>query len=200
MLLACRLLGFDPRSYDAPDHPLQIRIREKIAFYSLFPDDRIEIGVDGCSLPVFRLPISRLAAAYARLLEEGALSGESPVACSTRRTIVGAMTGSPFFVSGSGQFTTCFLEAGRGRWLGKEGAEGVYAIGLSRPGRGVAFKIDDGGARSRHAVAMELMRQLGEMTGGPAETLAGFARPRIRNARGAEVGEIIVSVALEHRA
>ncbi len=197
MLLACRMFGFDPKTYDSPDHPLQLKIRAKIAFYSIFPEEKIEIGIDGCSLPVFRLPISRLATGYARLMADRELPGEPAPAFSARRTAVGAMTGSPFFVSGSGQFTTRFLEAGRGRWLGKEGAEGVYAIGVSGPARGIAFKIDDGGARSRFAVAIELMSKLGEMPVGPPEALAGYARPRLRNVRGTDVGEIVVRVPLE---
>ncbi len=39
------------------------------------PESKIVVAVDGCSLPVFRLPLSALAAAYARLLA-GRLPGE----------------------------------------------------------------------------------------------------------------------------
>lgn len=195
MLLACRLLGFDPKTYDQPDHPLQKLIREKIAFYSLFPAADIEIAVDGCSAPVFRLPISRLAASYARLLFSGPLDLESQEAWSVRRRIVSAMTGSPFFVSGTGQFTTRFIEAGAGRWIGKEGAEGVYAIGISAPRNlGIAFKVDDGGGRPRNAVALDFLRKLGE------EIPAGVAdsvRPALKNVRGLSVGEIVPDVPLE---
>jgi len=200
MLLACRLLGFDPKSYEAPDHPLQRRILGKVAFYADFPAEKIGIGIDGCSLPVFRLPISRLAAAYARLLAPGSLPGEPDEAFSGRLAAVGAMTRSPFFVSGTGQFTTKFLEEGRGRWIGKEGAEGVYAIGISSPGRGMAFKIDDGGGRARNAVAMSLFGKVEGLPGGPPPALAEFLRPAIRNVRGICVGEIVADVPLEGRA
>lgn len=195
MLLACRLLGFDPKSYDDPEHPLQRKIREKIAYYALFPEAEIEIGVDGCSAPVFRLPISRLAASYARLLFDGALEGEGNEALSVRRRIVSAMTGSPFFVSGTGQFTTRFIEAGAGRWIGKEGAEGVYAIGVSGPRNvGLAFKIDDGGARPRNAVALDFLKKLGEPV---PPAVADSVRPALKNARGLCVGEIVPDVPLE---
>ena len=190
MLLACRLFGFDPKSYDAPDHPLQKRIKERIAFYSMFPEEKIEIGVDGCSLPVFRLPISRLATAYARLLAPEPLPSEPAAAFSARREAAGAMTGNPFFVSGTRQFTTRFLEAGGGRWIGKEGAEGVYAIGVASPARGIAFKIDDGGGRARYALAMDLVDRFG---GGAPASLAEFSRPQLRNVRGALVGEVVAS-------
>ncbi len=194
MLLACRMFGFDPKTYDAPDHPLQRRIRARIAFYAMFPEDEIEIGIDGCSLPVFRLPISRLATAYARLLAPDRLPSESAEAFSARRAAVAAMTGRPFFISGTGQFTTRFLEAGAGRWIGKEGAEGVYAIGVEAPAVGIAFKIDDGGGRARSAVAMDLVGKFG---GGAPAALGEYARPCLRNARGTPVGEVIVGVPIE---
>jgi len=200
MLLACRLLGLDPATYDAPGHPLQRRILEKVAFYSGFPAGRIEVGVDGCSLPVFRLPISRLAAAYSRLVAPGLLDDEPPAAAKARHRAVAAMVGSPFFVSGTGQFTTRFLEAGAGRWIGKEGAEGVYAIGIAAPRPlGVAFKIEDGSARARFPVAIDVLGRLGIWKSGVPEALAGDVRPAIFNARGLRVGEIVAAVPLEAR-
>jgi L-asparaginase II len=197
MLLACRTFGFDPKTYDSPDHPLQRMIRSRIAFYAIFPEQKIEIGVDGCSLPVFRLPISRLATAYSRLLAPDPLPGESTGAFSARRTAVGAMIGSPYFVSGTGQFTTRLLQAGGSAWIGKEGAEGVYAIGMVLPACGIAFKIDDGGGRARYAVAMDLIKKLSESPGGPPESLAEYVRPQLRNARGTPVGDLIAEVPLE---
>lgn len=195
MLLACRLFGFDPRDYDEPDHPLQRAILEKVAFYARYPAAGIELGIDGCSLPVFRLPLSRLAGAFARLVAPAALVGESAEAAAARGRIVAAMTGSPFFVSGTGQFTTRLIEAGNGRWIGKEGAEGVYAMAIADPPRGIAFKLDDGASRARNAVACALLGAAGAWTETPA-SLAGDVRPELRNARGTVVGEIVADIPL----
>jgi len=199
MLLACRLFGFDPGTYDDPGHPLQGKILEKIAFYSDVPPSRIELGVDGCSLPVFRLPLSRLAAAYARLVSPGALPGESPAAVAARHRAVDAMAGAPRFVSGTGRFTTRLLEAGGGRWIGKEGADGVYAIGVASPRPlGIAFKIEDGASRARSAIAVDLLTRLGVWVKVP-DGLSRDVRPLLTNARGTAVGEIVADVALETR-
>jgi len=199
MLLACRLYGFDPATYDDPDHPLQRRILEKVAFYSGVPRSGIEIGVDGCSLPVFRLPISGLATAYARLVSPGSLPDEAPDAARARHRAVAAMAGAPLFVSGTGLFTTRFLEAGRGRWIGKEGAEGVYAIGVASPRPlGIAFKIDDGSSRARSAVAVDLLTRL-EVWATVPEALRRDVRPELTNVRGTPVGEIVADVPLETR-
>lgn len=197
MLLACRLLGFDASNYEEPGHPLQRLILGKIAFYSMFPAERIEVGMDGCSVPVFRLPVSRLATAYARLLAP-ALDGESPAAAAARRRCVAAMTACPFSMGGTGRFTSLLLEEGRGRWIGKEGAEGVYAVATNSAGpRGVAFKIEDGGGRARNAVTMELMQKLGEFPEGVPRRLSQFVNPALCNARGLTVGEIRAEVSTE---
>jgi L-asparaginase II len=198
MLLACRLMGFDPATYDQPAHPLQQLIRKKVAFYAGAPDEGIEVGVDGCSLPVFRLSLLHLATAYARLMVAARLPGESAREEVIRHRIVAAMTGNPYFVSGTGQFTNAFLAAGRGHWLGKEGAEGVYAVGLAGPSpRGFAFKIEDGGSRGRNPVTIDLMKKVGAFDGDVPEGLAAFARPAVKNARGLAVGEIVADVPLE---
>jgi len=103
-------------------------------------------------------------------------------------------------VAGRGRFTTEFLEAGRGRWIGKEGAEGVYAIGLTpRKGEkalGIAFKLEDGSGRARDAVALDILLRLGRLPGAARRTLARYLSPVLRNARGLEVGRIDANVDL----
>ncbi len=193
LLLACRLLGLPPAGYSEPGHPLQRRIRATVARYAGIPESQIVVAVDGCSLPVFRLPLSGLAAAYARLLAVR-LPGEESAARSVRSRIVRAMTKSPFMVAGTGRFTTDFISAGRGRWIGKEGAEGVYAVGLApssgRRAMGIAFKIEDGSARPRDAVTLDILSRLGRLPLEARRALDAYAQPRVLNARGLEVGRI----------
>ena len=97
-------------------------------------------------------------------------------------------------VAGAGRFTTDFLDAGRGRWIGKEGAEGVYAVALLPHGRGaalgVAFKIEDGSARARDAVTLAVLERLGVLPVEIRRALAAYAEPPSCNARGVEVGRI----------
>ena len=149
LLLACRALGLPHDGYTDPGHALQRRIRTLVARYADIPESRITVAVDGCNLPVFRLPLSALAGAYARLMA-GRLPGEEPAAAAARARIVRALTKQPFMVAGTGRFTTDFLAAGRGRWIGKEGAEGVYAVGL-RPCRARAARRSASRSRSRTA-------------------------------------------------
>ncbi len=201
LLLACRLFGFSSAGYEEPSHPLQKRILAKLADYSGVPASGIETAVDGCSLPVFLLPLSGLARAYARLTAVGRRRGELPAEFRARALIVRSMWESPAMVAGQGRFTTEFLEAGRGRWIGKEGAEGVYAVGL-RPRNprekaiGIAFKIEDGSSRGRDAVTLDVLARLGRLPASAQRRLAHHRRIALHNARGIEVGAIEAAVPL----
>ncbi len=105
-------------------------------------------------------------------------------------------------VAGRGRFTTDFLEAGPGRWIGKEGAEGVYAIGISsRRGEkalGIAFKLDDGSSRARDAVALDVLARLGLLSASSRRALSRYLSPVVRNARGLDVGRIVAEVPLKN--
>lgn len=194
LLLACRAFGFSPKGYVEPDHPIQKEILRRVSEICGVPATRIPIAVDGCSLPVFELPLSALALGYARLVVAPS-AGERPERVRARRTIVRAMTKSPGMVAGAGRFTTDLIEAGRGRWIGKEGAEGVYAMGLrptstGGPALGIALKIEDGSSRPRDAVTLAILERACPMPEAASRTLEPYRNPVIRNVRGAAVGRI----------
>jgi len=199
MLLACRLLDVSHAGYTDPGHPLQRRIRSLLAFHAGLAEEQIAVAVDGCNAPVFRLPLRALAAAYARLTALR-VPGEDRGAPAVRARIVRAFVRRPEMIAGTGRFTSDFLVAGRGRWIGKEGAEGVYAVALSR-GRhaasiGMAFKIEDGSARARDAVTLSLLSRWGALPEDARRALAAYAEPAIHNARGLDVGRIEAEVPL----
>ena len=79
MLLACRLLELPHAGYTDAAHPLQRRIRSLVARFAGVPESEIGVAIDGCNAPVFRLPLSALALAYARLTARS-VPGESATA------------------------------------------------------------------------------------------------------------------------
>jgi L-asparaginase II len=107
------------------------------------------------------------------------------------------MTEAPAMVAGAGRFTTRLMEVTGGRILGKEGAEGLYAVAVRGPvALGLAVKITDGGERCRDGVVLELLRQAGCLAAAELAELAAFYRPERRNWRDLLVGEVVPEVEL----
>ncbi len=203
LLLACRLFGLPAKSYWRPEHPLQAAIRCRLARLGSFPEADMEFAIDGCGLAVYRLPLSALALAYARLMARR-VRGETREEKRARALVVQAMSRNPDMVAGTRFFTTELLRAGRGRWIGKEGAEGVYAVGVRAPtpdgkSAGLALKIEDGSARARPAVTLQLMREMRWLPDSARRALQAFEAPPVRNAAGAVVGAIEPEVSIIRR-
>jgi len=196
MLLACRLLDFPTATYLSPEHPLQTAILGHVARLSQVEAGAIGLGIDGCSVPCYHLPVAAAARAYAALAyARGA--GASDLAWALER-IVRAMGNAPEMVAGPGRLTTRLIAATGGRVVGKEGAEGFYGIAVRGPvALGVALKIADGGERCRDGVVLDLLRQLGALAGAELAELSDLYRPPLFNHRGIRVGEIVPEVELE---
>lgn len=182
MLATCAANGWDTGSYRAPEHPLQVRVRETI---ERLTGVRVEaVTVDGCGAPLFSTTVRGLATAFGRIASAaaGEESGD-PLARIGR-----AMAARSDLVGGPGRDVTRFMQAWPGL-VAKDGAEGVYAAGLP-DGTGLAFKVADGSARPRPAVlaaALEVALWASAPEGGPLEPAAEAVLRGIR-----EVGRTLV--------
>lgn len=205
MLAMCKLMGWPPDNYLDSSHPLQWLILKTFSEMTSTPIEKIALGTDGCSAPVFAIPLQNAAAGFARLVDP---SGLAPARAEACRKITTAMTAYPQMVAGVGGFDTCLMQVGEGKIVAKSGAEGYLAMGLKPgacsegcPALGIAIKIldgDTGGAfrpcadtnegRARPIAALETLRQLGALSPEQRESLAAYgARPQA-NWRGIEVG------------
>ena len=197
MLCSCLVLGLPTEDYIRSDHPLQRLLVEEVALWAAMAADDIAVGIDGCSLPTFRMPLRAAARAYAALADPPAAGFDEAHDAAARR-VVEAMTGSPEMVAGPGRFTTRLMEVTGGRVLGKEGAQGYYSVAVRGPvALGVAVKVADGDLRCRDGVVLEVLRQLGSLSSVELEELAPFYRVPITNRRDMVVGEVVPDVQLE---
>ncbi|GGL08272.1 asparaginase [Deinococcus radiotolerans] len=185
MLLSCVLNGWSREGYAAPDHPLQVRIRQAHAELAGVEPGEVQAGTDGCSVPAFALPLTGMARVFARLAD--------PDAAPALRRIAAAMTAHPDLVAGPGRLDTTLMPQVDGL-VTKMGAEGFFGLGLRESRRGpvgVAFKIVDGGERARPHVALAVLEALGVPLTPAARALAPVTQ---HNWAGREVGEVRVTL------
>ena len=169
--------------YIDPVHPIQEEILHVFAKFCNLPVEEVALGIDGCSAPIFAVPLASAALAYARICaaeEWNDLSDDEAHAC---RAITEAMMSSPEMVAGPGRFDTRLMELTKGRLISKGGAEGYQGIGLlpgamgpGSPAVGITLKIADGDDRGlvRTAVTLEVLRQLGALSPSELATLQDF--------------------------
>ena len=75
MLLQRELTG-KPDGYYLKDSPVQQQIINFISMLSQTPTYKIGLGIDGCGVPVFALPLRSIAMSYAKLMDPISMSGE----------------------------------------------------------------------------------------------------------------------------
>ena len=120
MLAACRAHDWPLHPYRSLEHPLQQRV-------AAFVGDA-EVGVDGCGVPTFALPLSRMCEVFLQ----------------TPPRIRAAMAARPELVGGTGSANTELMRARPG-WFAKGGAEGLFCV--SDGTDAWTFKVEDGAFR-----------------------------------------------------
>ncbi|WP_162523505.1 asparaginase [Calorimonas adulescens] len=186
MLAACLKKGYPLEDYTDPDHPLQREILEIISMFTEMKIEDIAIGIDGCGVPVFGMPIYNMAIAFAKMANPSAL--ESPFREASER-IVNAMVSYPEMVSGEGGFDTVLMRVAKGRIFSKMGADGVFCAGMRDRGWGLAIKIEDGEAASAYSAACEALYQLGELNEEDLRDLEPFYHKDVFNNHKIKVGQ-----------
>lgn len=174
--------GWPPEGYVEPDHPVQQRMLAEIARWTGVAASELVTGTDGCGVVTFALSLADMAASFARFT--AAADAGEPAA-----RIVGAMTGHPFAVAGTGRTCTAVMELLDGRVFVKTGAEGVYCGGVRGSGRGFALKVEDGARRASDVALVRVLSDLGVADANDVSVLAR-GRTEVLNTLGVDVGRI----------
>ncbi len=190
MLVTAVHLGLDPKGYERPDHPVQVMIARILSETCGIALDRWRMGIDGCSVPTFALPLAALARGFARL---GSGEGLSAPRASAARRLFHACFSEPAHVAGEGRFDTKVLRALGPACFTKGGAEGVHCASLPALGLGIALKIDDGAKRGAELAMGEV---IGALLPEAKESLGSEITGELLNWRGTVVGREEASEAL----
>jgi L-asparaginase II len=185
MLVACLAKGLPTLGYEHPEHPLQQEIqgvmREALSV------DELGIGVDGCSVPCFRVPMLNAALGMARLAQPSSLPNHE----EGLEVAFQAMRAHPYLIAGRGRIDTVLMQSIAGA-VSKIGAEAFIGVGLRESPHGpigIAVKIEDGSERARDIAVTRVLEQL-EVLGHENVDLQPFRREIVKNHARLEVGEL----------
>ncbi len=188
IIALCQLLNIPFNDYIKPEHPAEKIIHKIVAMSAGINEDDLKIGIDGCGVPVFYLPLDKMAYAYARLAnaEEGNWGDYTQAAIKIRD----AMCAYPEMVSGTGRIDKAVAEVTKGRILAKIGADAVYCLASREKKSGIAFKIEDGSYAAVTPTVIAMLHHFNFISKEEHETLLNMYPPVLKNHRGDIIGEI----------
>ena len=197
MLAYALCLGSDLGTYHRIENPVQQQILKVVSKFTGTPVEDIPVAIDGCAAPNFALSVRARAKAVLKLVfPPREFTDEMREAC---RRVITAMMNYPELVGGTDRLDTLLMQAARGKFVSKIGAEGVWLCGvLPSPewprGLGISLKIEDGDdRRARPVIAIELLRQLGLLQ---PDALSDYSPLPVRNRAGEAVGWVEANIQL----
>ncbi len=196
MLAFAKMIGAPFETYLEYTHPVQKHILNTFSEMCEVPVDSIHLGMDGCSAPVFAVPLANAAAAFVKLCQPVDLPPERANAC---RTITTAMAAYPDMVAGPDRFDTAVMKTAKGKIITKIGAEGYQGIGVMpdacryfKGSIGITSKISDGDLdlRAGSVVSLAILERLKVLSEQDLAKLKEYYIRPIKNWRGINIGEI----------
>jgi L-asparaginase II len=197
MLALAKQIDAPIGDYDSPDSRVQKRILRCVSDFTGVPENEIAVGIDGCCVPNFAVPLSAMARSFANLVFP---LNFHPIVKAAAERIAHAMMRHPELIGGTERLDTMLMSAAPGKFISKVGADGVWLAGVlpsdKHPtGLGIALKVEDGDDfRGRPVVAIEILRQLGVLA---ANDLPAGSPQLITNRRNEIVGRTVSVVRLD---
>ena len=182
------------QGYVQPAHPVMREVTAAIEAATGCELSGAPMGIDGCSIPTYALPLRHLALAFARTGTGAHLRpGQARAAARLRQAVARA----PFSVAGTGRFDTRVMQHFGERVFCKVGAEGVYCASLPEQGLGVAIKMDDGNtARAAEVVMAAVIAAFAARDEADARFIEPFVNVAMHNWNGLHVGMLRAAAGL----
>ena len=155
LMLLQRKLGGETEDYWKLDSPAQLEVIETIK--TLSETDHVEIGVDGCGVPVFAVGLKHIAISFKNLVRPNAIRDEALGRAAER--FIPRIHKYPLMIVGTGR--VCSYMNYDPNIVAKGGANGVYGLALKNEGIGVAFKVTDGTETAWPLIIMYILQALG---------------------------------------
>ena len=143
-LVICKKKGWDMTTYDKPNHPLQIAIRDKIN-QMCEVEQPYPITTDGCGVPILSMPLKNMLIGYKNLLNY--------------TPIIQAIRNNPYFFGGENRLDTEIIEK-TDNLIAKVGAGGLCIVFNIKTKEGFVVKINDCSMEARRITVLELINNL----------------------------------------
>ena len=156
ILTLCKSLGVSTEDYWDIKNPVQQEILSHIELLSGSRKGEVKTGTDGCGVPVFALPMKKIAEAYLKLACPDLIEDEETRAAVS--FITKHMNKNYEMVSGTNLI--CSLLLMDDNIVAKGGAKGVYCFGLKKERLGIAIKVIDGSEEEWPLIVISILEQL----------------------------------------
>jgi L-asparaginase II len=150
-------------------------------------------ALDGCTAPIYSIPIYNQAIAFKNLAEPSQLRSSLQLACNKIIEIVGS---NPYMIAGADRYCTEMMQVTAPKIIGKTGAEGVFCMSFTEQKYGVCIKIDDGKMLPQYQVAQALVEASRLFTQSNLEPIHSYAVKDIKNYNKLTTGETLANTEL----
>ncbi len=157
MLLQKELDPEHVKDYWKVDSAAQQEILRCMAILSEYPKEQVKIGIDGCGVPVFAVPMKNIAAAFKNIACIDTIADDA--LRDAARRYIPRIHKYPLMMRGTGYL--CSLINYDPNLVAKGGANGVYGIGLKKERLGISLKLKDGTEAVWPILIKEIFRQIG---------------------------------------
>ncbi|MGG0664949.1 asparaginase [Viridibacillus arvi] len=185
-ITVCRELGYSVDEYWKPEHPLQQQILHILAKLSNMAVDQIKIGIDGCGVPVFAIPLENMAICFLKLgcpdLIEDIEIRKAVVKLTATMNRHNNMIASDNFI--------CSTLLQSSNIVAKGGAQGVYCFALKEERIGIALKVMNGSEDVWPNIIASILEQINYKDKNMIQYLKELRPPFIKNDAGDIVGHI----------
>jgi L-asparaginase II len=183
MLALAKHLAAPLEGYINPDHPVQQAVAATLSRYCDVDVAQAPMGIDGCSVPTWALPMNKLVLGFARLAD---------AKNEAAQWILRAARSHPFLIAGTDRFDTRVMRAVPRLFI-KVGAEGVFCGTIAHAGLGFALKCDDGGSRGAEVAVAQMLAKLEVWTEDERQHLTAFSTQPLTNWRKISVGSVLAT-------
>ncbi|NLT57856.1 MAG: asparaginase [Clostridiales bacterium] len=184
LILIQRELGGPEADYYKIESAVQQKVLHYLAEMTDLPAADIQVGIDGCGVPVFAVPLEAMAKSFLRLAAPDLIASPEIAAAAVRNARILEQYPENLMDARA----LCGVLCRDANLIGKIGAQGVYALGLKKERIGVAVKLYDGVGANFPLVLARILELLDYQNSETIARLRSTFPPEVLNATGAVVG------------